>query len=138
MGKIKEMKADVEAMLFDIYKHIGIDKPENHDDILNFVFNDVVEAADPEGWHSGDVAIGFRRWMENKEKGEDYYFLFGEEVCRLYHDEGVEAAVKHAKKDGGYGLFHYNTKTNTPGEILSEADGWIEYAQITKWDYDQF
>jgi hypothetical protein len=138
MGKVKEMKADIEAMLFDIYKHIGIDKPENHDDILEFVFNDVVETADPEGWHSGDVAIGFRRWTESRGGEKDFYFLFGEEVCRLYHDESVEAAVKFAKKDGGYGLYHYNTKTNTPDELLAEFEGWSEYAQLTKEEYDQF
>jgi hypothetical protein len=66
MGRIKQMKADIEVMIFDIYHHIGIDKPENHEEIVNFVTDDVIETADPENWHSGDVAIGFRRWMESK------------------------------------------------------------------------
>ena len=58
------MKAEIEGMLINIYMTIGIDRPENHDNILDFIVNDVQETADPENWHSGDVAIAFRRWIE--------------------------------------------------------------------------
>ena len=54
----------VEACIIDIYMAIGIDRPHNHDAILDFCFNDVNEAACPDNWHSGDVDIAFRRWIE--------------------------------------------------------------------------
>jgi len=54
----------IESTLFDIYDRIGIDTPSNHDDILEYCYDDVCECADPENWHSGDVAIAFRRWIE--------------------------------------------------------------------------
>ena len=66
MGKTKEFVADVETHLYNIYKAIGIDQPENHEDILDFVVNDVIETAEPMNWHSGDVAIAFRRWIEQR------------------------------------------------------------------------
>lgn len=74
MGKVKEFKQEVELHLLELYFAIGIDKPENHDDILNFVADDVAETADPVNWHSGDVAIAFRRFLEDKRSSADDYF----------------------------------------------------------------
>jgi len=48
------------------YPAIGIDKPENHDSIVEFIVEDVKETADPKDWHSGDVDIAFRRFLESK------------------------------------------------------------------------
>lgn len=56
----------IEQDLFDIYQRIGINKPVNHDEILDFCFEDVDESGDKDNWHSGDVAISFRRWIESK------------------------------------------------------------------------
>ena len=42
----------------------GCDIPDNADDIVTFIVQDVEETADPIEWHSGDVGIAFRRWME--------------------------------------------------------------------------
>ena len=53
----------VNIMVFGIWRHIGCDRPVNHDTIVEFILKDVEEAAD-ENFHSGDVAIGFRRWIE--------------------------------------------------------------------------
>jgi hypothetical protein len=66
MGKVKNFKQEVEILLFVLYGNMGIDKPENHDDILEFIANDVQETADPLNWHDGDVAIAFRRWIEEQ------------------------------------------------------------------------
>lgn len=49
-----------------IYPAIGIDRPENHDKIVKFIVSDVKETADPDNWHSGDIEIGFRRFLESK------------------------------------------------------------------------
>ena len=61
-----EKKDTIERMLIDIYSSIGIDIPSNYEDIVQFCYEDVCETADENNWHSGDVAIAFRRWIESK------------------------------------------------------------------------
>lgn len=53
------------TLLGTIYPAIGIDKPENHDDIVDFIVDDIKATADPEEWHSGDISIAFRRFLES-------------------------------------------------------------------------
>jgi len=63
---MRNLRKEVETQLLgEIYPAIGIDKPSNHDDIVEFIVNDVEVAADPEEWHSGDISIGFRRFIES-------------------------------------------------------------------------
>jgi hypothetical protein len=45
-----------------------MDIPSNYEDIVQYCYEDVCETADPENWHSGDVAIAFRRWVEDQNK----------------------------------------------------------------------
>lgn len=70
MGKVKKFKQDVEAILIGIYSAIGMDRPSNHEEILDYIANDVAETADPVEWHSGDVGIAFRRWIEKQSEIE--------------------------------------------------------------------
>ena len=63
---MRNLRKEIETQLLgDIYPAIGIDKPSNHDDIVEFIFHDVEVTADPEDWHSGDISIGFRRFIES-------------------------------------------------------------------------
>lgn len=57
-------RAAIGAELLDIYFTIGIDAPANHEQILNFCAEDVAASADPKTWHSSDVAIALRRFIE--------------------------------------------------------------------------
>lgn len=59
-------KDEVERMLINLWASIGIDIPNNFEDIVQYCFEDVDETADPTNWHSGDVAIAFRRWIEGQ------------------------------------------------------------------------
>ena len=59
---------EIESMLIDIFDRIGIQTPSNFDDIVKFCVDDVRETADPENWHSGDVEIAFRRWIEKQSE----------------------------------------------------------------------
>jgi len=61
-------KDEIESLLIDIFDRIGIEVPSNHEDITQFVFEDVCETADPVNWNDSDVAIGFRRWIEAQAK----------------------------------------------------------------------
>ena len=58
-------KQEIKVMLINIFNRIYIDTPINFDEILEFIANDVEETADKEDWHDGDIAIGFRRWIES-------------------------------------------------------------------------
>ena len=63
---MRNLRKEVETQLLgEIYPAIGIDKPSNHDDIVEFIVNDVEVTADQVDWHSGDISIGFRRFIES-------------------------------------------------------------------------
>ena len=61
-----EKKDLIEEMFITLVTRIGIDIPDNFEVIVQFIYEDVCETADEQNWHSGDVAIGFRRWIESK------------------------------------------------------------------------
>lgn len=58
-------KDTIEKILISMFASIGMDIPDNYEVIVQFVYEDVCETADPENWSDGDVAIGFRRWIES-------------------------------------------------------------------------
>lgn len=64
---IVEKKDAIESMLINIWANIGIDIPSNFESIVQYCYEDVCETADEENWHSGDVIIAFRRWIESKK-----------------------------------------------------------------------
>jgi hypothetical protein len=55
----------IDVHLMSIINAIGMDKPENYDEMLEFVCEDIKETADKEFSH-GDVVIAFRRFLEKK------------------------------------------------------------------------
>lgn len=59
-------KKEIENILINKLSSIGMDVPENFDDILQDVYEDVCETADKTNWNDSDVAIGFRRWIEKQ------------------------------------------------------------------------
>ena len=61
-----EKKDEIERVLISKWKQIGMDIPDNFEEIVQYCYEDVCETADPETWHDGDVAIAFRRWIENQ------------------------------------------------------------------------
>ena len=98
MGKVKQFYTDVQAILYIMYASIGMDKPLNHEDILSFVANDVMETADPVNWSNGDVAIAFRRWLESKsnvEQTDDYF-----QIVRKGYDKELQR--EEVQIHGGY------------------------------------
>ena len=70
MGKVKnwtvEKKDEIESILIEMWAGLGMDVPENYEEIVQDCYEDVCETADPMEWHSGDVAIAFRRWIEKQ------------------------------------------------------------------------
>lgn len=70
MSKFKnwtvEKKDEIERILINMWASIGMDIPENYENIVQDCYEDVCTCADPENWHDGDVAIAFRRWIEHQ------------------------------------------------------------------------
>lgn len=57
---------DVDIILRELLTSI-MDLPDNYSNILDYVFLDIIEAADSKKWHSGHVAIAFRRYIESSK-----------------------------------------------------------------------
>lgn len=65
-----EKKDEIERMLIEKWKQLGMGIPDNFETVVQFCYEDVCETADPENWHDGDIAIAFRRWIEAQSKDE--------------------------------------------------------------------
>ncbi len=63
----KEFTTEISNELMSIYLLLGIDKPTNHEDIIQFVSEDVEASANAETYTSEDVKIAFRRLIETYE-----------------------------------------------------------------------
>jgi len=61
------IKDEVERMLINMWVSIGIDIPNNYEDIVQYCYEDILDTADLDNWHSGDVSIAFRRWIEEQK-----------------------------------------------------------------------
>jgi hypothetical protein len=61
-----EKKDAIEEMLIHMWASIGMGIPSNYEDIVQYCYEDICETADERNWHNGDVAIAFRRWVEDQ------------------------------------------------------------------------
>lgn len=61
-----EKKDEIERILINLWKTMGMDIPNNFETIVQFCYEDVCETADAENWSDGDVVIAFRRWIEEQ------------------------------------------------------------------------
>ena len=109
----KEKRLSVQVTLLEMFRNMGMNIPINIETITDFVFEDVCETADPTEWHSGDVAIAFRRWVESNvnDDGDD------DECMENVHDK-----IVHDKNVQSFG---YGEKLNTVGELrklMSDLD----------------
>lgn len=59
-------KDNIENILLDRITSIGMGIPENFEDVVQYVFEDVMETSNYPNYSDGDVMIGFRRWIESK------------------------------------------------------------------------
>jgi hypothetical protein len=67
---MRNLTLEVDTHLRRIWNKIGIDRPANHNQIVAFCASDVQETADPADWHSGDIEIAFRRFIELNSDNE--------------------------------------------------------------------
>ncbi len=65
----RDINDEVTTHLLIMFTKLGIDRPTTFDDMVDFIVDDVEAAADPVNWHSGDIEIGFRRYLERGYEG---------------------------------------------------------------------
>ena len=57
----------VRIFINDITK-MGMDIPENHEEIVQFIYEDIMSCGDTIKWNDSDVIIGFRRFIESRSE----------------------------------------------------------------------
>ena len=67
---------------------------------------------------------------------EDYYYLFGEDVVTPYNEGGLDDVIKAIKNGASFNTMHYNVHENSPGDLLYEYDGYYEYTELDKLEYE--
>ena len=63
------------------------------------------------------------------------YFLFGEEICAIYYDSGIEAVIAAITEGLNFSLYVWDHIT--PIDLLESYDGWYDYAVITMEEYNR-
>lgn len=61
-------KDKIEKILIDLWDSIYMTIPDNYEDIVQYVYEDVCEKVNPDIWDVTDVGVGFRRWVESNKK----------------------------------------------------------------------
>jgi len=116
MAQVKEKRHAILNLLILMFSNMGMDCPNNIEEITDFCFDDVNETADPEDWHSGDVAIAFRRWIESKatpdyENVQDSNVQDGDILIPVSADDFVKIAEDFVCTDGLDGMYGNSLKT---------------------------
>lgn len=65
MERKDECKRMAENLIKSVCSLADCEMPQNTEQIVDSIVQDVEDTADPVEWHSGDVGIAFRRWMES-------------------------------------------------------------------------
>jgi len=125
MARIKEFMHAVEKHLTKIYVKMGIDKPKNHEDILDYVVNEI----DIEKWQSDDVVIAFSRWIEHQVKPDDGYFKI--KSMGYNHELKREEVQIHAGDNGN--VFLIKTEEGFIIDVYGQEDN---IATMSIWEED--
>lgn len=133
MSKVNEFRMSVQNILIMLLNNMGMDTPQNIEEITDFVAEDVMETADPIDWHSGDVAIAFRRWVEHQsetdiDKDEDGNCLYCGQKCfrgEMCDEQQAGGFTPKSAPDVSLGKTLYNI-----GELRYLLEGLDDHDQI--------
>lgn len=67
-------------------------------------------------------------------EGKPIFFLFGDDACRIYSDEGIEALTEYIESGEGYALYEY---TGDVFDLMGNYTGWNDYIILSKDEYDK-
>ena len=60
------MKDEVESQLIQLFGYIGMNIPSNYEDIVQYVYEDILDTADVENWNHSHVVKGLQKFIESK------------------------------------------------------------------------
>ena len=72
----------------------------------------------------------------NRNEESKSYYLFGPHVCDLYYQETFEAVLKSITAVTDYKIYEHDNN-DSPSLVLTEGNGYGNFAEITKEEYDQ-
>lgn len=64
-------KNEIRIALINIFIGAGMDTPNNFETIVTYCYEDACNSTDENSWHSGDVSIAFRRYIEDSSNAND-------------------------------------------------------------------
>jgi len=65
-----------------------------------------------------------------------HYFLFGEEISKIYHEQEFEKVLEFAAT-GDFDLYYFDDGENDLDGLLVAYTGWGGFATITEDEFDQ-
>lgn len=65
---MRTLEDAVDNYFTNLWLLITIERPRNHNQIVEFCVKDIQAFADPDDWTFEDIDIAFRRFLESKEK----------------------------------------------------------------------
>jgi len=68
--QIENLTLIARGVLNSMISQMGMDKPENYDETIAYMVNDVIETADPDEPNDSDFTSAFRRYLESSRGGE--------------------------------------------------------------------
>jgi hypothetical protein len=60
-----EKKDEIEKRFINLITKINMDIPDNYEDIVQYIYEDVCETADKVNWNDNNIVIGFKKWIES-------------------------------------------------------------------------
>jgi len=66
------------------------------------------------------------------ETPKPIHFLFGDDACRTYSDEGIEALAEYIESGDGYSLYEF---TGDAIDLMYNYTGWNDYIILTPEEY---
>lgn len=67
-------------------------------------------------------------------KPEPIHFLFGDDACRIYSEDGIEALTEYIESGEAYELYEY---TGDAIDLISNFSGWDDYIILSKDEYNK-
>jgi hypothetical protein len=65
-------------------------------------------------------------------EGKSTCFLFGDEACAIYSEDGIEALTEYIERGEGYALYEF---TGDAIDLISNYTGWGDYIILNKTEY---
>jgi len=60
------------------------------------------------------------------------FFLFGNDACRVYSEDGLEALTEYIESGEGYSLYKF---TGDVFDLMGNYTGWNDYTILTPEEY---